>query len=132
MIEYLENTMAGWGVGTDAARYLSWITVVVAIIILSVISNWVAKKILLVGISRLIKKTKIAWDDYLLKHKVFTRLSHLAPALVIYFSATVFTAELHDYIQRFSTVFSFTNNLYIGLRLKQRSQTLAYNSMVVR
>ena len=50
-------------------------------------SNLIAKAIILNVVTRIVKKTTSTWDDIFLEQKVFTRLSHLAPALVIWFMA---------------------------------------------
>jgi miniconductance mechanosensitive channel len=113
MIEQLQSTLNTWGLNETLAVYASWITIIVAIFILSFVANYIAKRILLVGVSRLIKRTKIAWDDALLENKVFTRLSHIVPALAIYSSATVFPAELQDYIQRLSAIYMILTAVFV-------------------
>lgn len=50
-------------------------------------ANWITKKIILQLVHHTAKKTRTQWDDQLVKHKVFTRLSHLAPSTVIYLLA---------------------------------------------
>jgi miniconductance mechanosensitive channel len=105
MIEQLQSTFNSWGLNETVTVYASWIAIIVAIFILSLVAHYIAKRILLVGVSRLIIRTKTVWDDALLENKVFTRLSHIAPALVVYFSATVFPTELQDHIQRFSAIY---------------------------
>ncbi len=70
-------------------QWADWINIalgIVVILLLAYLSDVITKKILLTVITRLIKKSKTAWDDILLETKVFSRLSHLAPALVIYYS----------------------------------------------
>jgi miniconductance mechanosensitive channel len=105
MNERLQSIANSWGLNETTTVWISWIAIIIAVILLSVIANYIAKRVLLVGVSRIIKRTKTAWDDVLLENKVFTRLSHIAPALVIYFSATVFPPELREYIQRFSAIY---------------------------
>jgi miniconductance mechanosensitive channel len=105
MIEQLQSTFNSWGLNETVTVYASWIAIIAAIFILSLVAHYIAKRILLVGVSRLIIRTKTVWDDALLENKVFTRLSHIAPALVVYFSATVFPTELQDHIQRFSAIY---------------------------
>ncbi len=105
MIDYLQNLFIAWGMSETFALYLGWTVVIIGIILGAVVANFIAKQILLNVINRLIRKTRITWDDYLIEHKVFTRLSHIAPALVIYFAATGFPPGWQDYLQRFSTVY---------------------------
>jgi len=59
---------------------------IVALFIVAMIVHWITKIITIKIIHRLVEKSKTEWDDYLLKHKVFQSLSHLASALVFYYS----------------------------------------------
>jgi miniconductance mechanosensitive channel len=72
----------GLGDGTAllAARAIAFALMIAA----AYVANFVAKRLLLRGIKDLVERTKTVWDDMLLKRHVFNRLSHLAPALVIY------------------------------------------------
>jgi hypothetical protein len=44
-----------------------------------------AKSIILQVVTRIVKRTTSTWDDIFHEQKVFTRLSHFAPVLVIWF-----------------------------------------------
>jgi len=59
---------------------------IVALFIVAMIVHWITKILTIKIIHRLVEKSKTEWDDYLLKHKVFQSLSHLASALVFYYS----------------------------------------------
>jgi miniconductance mechanosensitive channel len=75
------------GFGNSLSSFLSTIALVLIVIFLSWVSNITAKAIILKIVTRIIKKTSTTWDDVFLEQKVFTRLSHFAPALVIWFMA---------------------------------------------
>lgn len=113
MIEYLQNLFSNWGMGQTVSLYIGWAVVVIGIILGAIIANYITKKILLNIITRIIRKTKFSWDDYLLENKVFTRLSHIAPALVIYFTSTGFPQVWQNYLQRFSTVYMIVAGLFV-------------------
>ena len=113
MVEKITNIIIKWGINESFALFLGWVAISVSILLLSIIANYIAKKILLMGVTRVIKRTKTNWDDALLENKVFTRLSHIAPALVIYFTSTVFSVGLKDYIQRFSTIYMILTGLLV-------------------
>jgi len=53
--------------------------------------NWVAKRILVRGVHKLVGRTQATWDDDLVKNKVFEKLSHLAPALAFTFGSNGLT-----------------------------------------
>ena len=97
---WLENQgLEGW-----VAEYTSWAAVVLVVIVLAIIVNYVAKKILLVVLSFLIKRTKTKWDDALLERRVLHRASHVAPALVVYWYAAAFPG-LESLIERLAMVY---------------------------
>ncbi len=57
---------------------------ILLLLVLCFVVNWVAKRILLRVIARVVRQTQTQWDDILLERHVFERLSHLAPGLVLY------------------------------------------------
>jgi miniconductance mechanosensitive channel len=75
------------GLSYSLSSLLSTVALVLIVILLSWLSNLIAKAIILQIVTRIVKKTTTTWDDVFLEQKVFTRLSHFAPALVIWFMA---------------------------------------------
>ncbi len=112
MAEILKNWLIDQGVGEGLAGYICWLGVALGVIILAFVCNYIAKRFLLVGVRYLVKKSRTRWDDALLEHKVLTRLSHLAPALVIYFSANLFP-PIQEPLRRFSTVYMMLVGLFV-------------------
>ncbi len=92
------------GIPYEWAGALGWLGLAVAVIIAAWLANFVARHFLLSAVSYIVKKSRTTWDDALLEHRVFSRLSHLAPALVIYYAAYLFPSMM-DTIQRFSTIY---------------------------
>ncbi len=75
------------GLSYGLSSLLSTITLVIVVTALSWVANFIAKFIINTIVTRIVKSTSSQWDDIFLEQKVFTRLSHLAPALVIWFMA---------------------------------------------
>jgi miniconductance mechanosensitive channel len=75
------------GLSYGLSSFLSTIALVLIVILLSWLANLIAKAIIFQVVTRIVKKTTNTWDDIFLEQKVFTRLSHFAPALVIWFMA---------------------------------------------
>ena len=103
----LEGEFSFFGFGDTLVEQLalSW----GGVILLAFLSNWVAKGVILRGLRAVAKKTRSQWDDVMVERKVFERLSHLAPALVVYLSApALFRAEVDatavDYLRRVANV----------------------------
>lgn len=81
---WLKDLFIRAGLGYDISSFVSTITLVAGVITLSWLANLIAKAIILKIVTRVVRKTTSKWDDIFLEQKVFTRLSHLAPALVIW------------------------------------------------
>ncbi len=66
------------------------------VLLLALLSNLIAKKFLLRGMKAVALKTRSRWDDVLVERQVFDRLSHLAPALVVYVAAPFLLGQGED------------------------------------
>lgn len=93
-LENYELWLQKIGLSLQFAQFTKVTTSILAIIIFAIVANWIAKKIIVTGLSAITKRTKNTWDNFLVERKVFHRLSHLAPALVIQFSIGI---ALYDY-----------------------------------
>lgn len=82
---WLKELLVDAGIGYDFASFLSTIGLVAIVLFLSWLSNLVAWFIISQVVTRIVKRSKSQWDDIFLEQKVFTRLSHFAPVLVIWF-----------------------------------------------
>ncbi|MDY0202335.1 MAG: mechanosensitive ion channel [Tenuifilaceae bacterium] len=113
--EFLENYefwLQGLGLSVDLAQFAKVASSVLAIILLSIIANFIAKKIIVVGLTAITKHTKNTWDDFLIQRRVFHKLSHLAPALVIQFTIGIalydYNPSLTDIIEKFTYIYIAT------------------------
>lgn len=80
-----------------------------AVIFVAWLANFITKQVLVRAVQSLVKRTKTTWDDIFVEHGVFTKLSHLAPALVFYFAAHLLFPQESDgrfaeLVQRLATV----------------------------
>ncbi|HZY26124.1 MAG TPA: mechanosensitive ion channel domain-containing protein [Bacteroidales bacterium] len=91
---WFKNVFIHAGMSYSISSLLSAIALVLIVIVLSWFSNLIAKTIILNIVTRIVKRTTNTWDDIFLEQKVFTRLSHFAPALVLWFMAAL---ALKDY-----------------------------------
>ena len=85
MLEFIFNWLVGLGIGPEVAK--NWVVPLVVgsgILLLSVVSDFVVKRIALRTLKFVIAKTRTFWDDAIVEHQVLDRLAHLAPALVIF------------------------------------------------
>ena len=81
---WLKDLFIHAGMSYSFSTFMSALTLIVGVLFLSWLANLVTKAIILRIVARIVKKTTSTWDDIFLEQKVFTRLSHFAPALVIW------------------------------------------------
>lgn len=101
------------------ARLSAVVVTVLAIVAVAMIVHWITKMIVIKVIHRLVEKTKTDWDDYLLKHKVFQALSHLASAMVFYYSCNF--SEINEVTVLLT---KFTNIYFVFIFVRVISGTL--------
>lgn len=101
------------------AKASAVIVTFLAVVVLAMIVHWITKQIVIRVIHRLVEKTKTDWDDYLLKHKVFQSLSHLASAMVFYYSCNF--SEIQEVASLLTT---FTNIYFVFIFVRVISGTL--------
>ena len=83
-MELIENWLVEQNLDATAALVLARIIAYFFVIFLSVLANFVAKRLILAVVKSLVSRTRTTWDDTLVERRVFSKLSHLAPALVLY------------------------------------------------
>lgn len=110
------NSMSKWliekGIAEQLAPHFATGILIFAVIIFSSIADLITKRYILHLISHYIKKSKTNWDDVLLEKKVFERLSHIAPALVVHMSAAAFP-NYQDWIQRLAFSYMILVGIYV-------------------
>lgn len=89
-MEFIKNQLDGYGMSEQTIGYLSNIIMIVFIAVVSMLANLIAKKIVLKTIIRIVNNNRYTWDKIILEKKVLHKLSHLVPAIIIYYSASIF------------------------------------------
>ncbi|WP_462280464.1 mechanosensitive ion channel family protein [Salinivirga cyanobacteriivorans] len=108
--EWLLNT----GINSNLADIFYVGANILAIIAISIIADWVAKRIILQTIKQIVRKSKVTWDDVIFERKVFNRLSHLAPAIVIYYLIEVAFPEASGWVN-FVQKLTYMYMVFIGI-----------------
>ena len=102
MLEIIYNWLLSLDVEPEIAKnWIAPLLVGLCILALSVIADFIVKRIALRTLKYVLAKTQIPWNDACVEHRVLDRLAHLAPAVVIYLLADLpfagMTAEDRDY-----------------------------------
>ena len=80
---FLRDLFQELGMSKQLSIFLETLIIVTVVAFLSWLSYIVARFIIDKIVANIIRKTRFKWDDIFFDNKVFTRLSHFAPAVVI-------------------------------------------------
>ena len=105
-MEYLDTLFDRWlkdwliniGIPEDISLYVSVAIDVILLFIVCYVVYWISKKIIFKIFSTFAKKTKSEWDDILLKGKVFSSISHLAPVIILRLFIPLVFSDFHTII----------------------------------
>jgi len=86
--EYLQSQL----LDDSTSTVLAYVLISILIIAISIVANFITKRIVLKLLSVYIKRNRFEWDDKLLERKVFQKLSHLVPGIIFYYSAGIYWA----------------------------------------
>jgi miniconductance mechanosensitive channel len=83
LLAELREALTERGLAPDHAELATMGVGIACLLVLAWLGNFVAKRVILRVVSAVVERSRFEWDDALLKAGVFTRLSHLAPAMVL-------------------------------------------------
>ena len=86
-LSVFETWLVGQGVEAAVAGMAATAVGILVVVVLAAVANFAAKRVLLRAMVTLAERSETSWDDALTERRVFHRLAHIAPALVIYFFA---------------------------------------------
>ena len=89
-MDFIRNQLDGTGMSEQTIGILSNIIMVIFIAVVSILANYIAKKIVLKTIDHIVNNNRYKWGHIIVEKKLFHKLSHLVPAIIIYYSAYVF------------------------------------------
>lgn len=89
-MEIVSQQLLKYGMDATIVKYLSIVITIILIMIFCIIANFITKKVVIRMITKIVNNTKFHWDNVLLERKVFHKLSHIVPAIIIYRFASTF------------------------------------------
>ncbi len=93
-ILWYHELLTGIGLSDNLVAVIRTVTVIAVTVGLAILADFVIKRIIIAAITRIARKSKNNWDDIFVERKVFNRLAHLAPAIIVYYSIPyIFEAE---------------------------------------
>ena len=145
LIARFRSLLADAGFGDPAVFYAGEALELIWVGILAWVANLIAKRLLLTLVHAFAGRTKTEWDDRLVERKVFHRLSHMAPGMVIYSLAPVVleSERLIAWAQKGSQIYMILmavlavnalanalNDIYNGYDVSKRIPILGYLQVV--
>jgi len=80
----IKSILLDWGITEYYINIIRTIIVIFIIFLFCLFLNYLAKKIISKIIKRIVDKSKNDWDNILYEKRIFNRLSHFVPALLIF------------------------------------------------
>jgi miniconductance mechanosensitive channel len=118
----IRNFLHSIGVEESYIEFLYHLVGIGFIVLAAVLSDLICRRVILTIIARIVRKTENNWDDIILERKVFNRLSHLAPAIVVFYSISF---ALKDF-PKLELFLQHTVNIYMIIII-----TLVINSFLL-
>ena len=88
------DLLSGTGMSDNLGIIIENATIILITVLLALLADFVVKRIIITTIHRIARKSKNNWDDIFVERKVFNRLAHIAPAIIVYYALQyIFDAE---------------------------------------
>jgi len=81
---WLKDFLIGLGLSYNMASFIITAGMILVVIFLSWLANLITRVIIRQVVIRIVRRTTKTWVNIFLEHKVFTRLSHFVPAIIIW------------------------------------------------
>ncbi len=101
--EKVEDAIGEWtyykSIGTDTERYQGIAVLIVGTLVLSLLAYLLAKLFVHVFVRRAVRFTRTKWDDFLVERRLFSRISLVVPALIVFYSAQFYPLEWQEGVE---------------------------------
>ncbi|MAG93114.1 MAG: mechanosensitive ion channel protein MscS [Planctomycetaceae bacterium] len=101
--EKVEDAISEWTfykfIGTEAEWYQAIAVLMVGTLVLSLLAYLLAKLIVHVFVRRAVRFTRTKWDDFLVERRLFSRISLIVPALIVFYSAQFYPLEWQEGVE---------------------------------
>jgi len=103
------NWLLEQNINPGIAEIASWMVAGLCLLVVALLANFLAKRLINSVIHPIIEKSSITWDDLLIEHQVIVRFSHIVPAAVIHLLAPLALGD-NEAVRSF---FDLLINLYM-------------------
>ncbi|HOP59018.1 MAG TPA: mechanosensitive ion channel [Bacteroidales bacterium] len=92
------------GMAESSSVLISSILAFIGLLVFSWLVYFTVSKVIIHFLKKLANRTNTNWDNILFDQKVFRRLSHLIPAVIIHYGASVILKEFPSYVEFIQTI----------------------------
>ncbi|WP_246223002.1 mechanosensitive ion channel family protein [Draconibacterium halophilum] len=93
---YLLEQIREIGTMDFLAKPLAALICIMLIVFVAWLAHFITRKIFLVIVQRIARRTKTHWDDILVENRVFKGLAHLVPAFILFYTADFSYPNIHQ------------------------------------
>lgn len=98
IINFLKDLLSSFGIVEGFLAFWLPFFILLLLIVLGLIVNVIAKQIIVRIAAKVVRKSKVIWDDILFEQKFFNRLSLVTGAIVVYKTSALALAEYPNLI----------------------------------
>lgn len=113
MLHFVTDLFMRLKLSEDLSTTLAVVSILIAIGVIAVVVNFILKRYIVMIMRQLLSRSKSVFVKELLKHDLFKQLSHLGPALVIYFTVTCIESAKFEITTTISTVIHHAAQVYM-------------------
>lgn len=122
--EFFKRLLLDIGLSENHSNHLSQLAVFILLLTFSILAYYITWRIIRKLLIPLFKKSKNQFDDLLIKHKFFRRLSYLVPAFILYYFSDDALTIFPDFVGTFNAILEIFFILIIVLILDSLLSTL--------
>ena len=122
--EFLKRLLLDIGLTETQSNHLSQLAVFILLLIFSILAYYITWRIIRKLLIPLFKKSKNQFDDLLIKHNFFRRLSYLVPAFILYYFSDDALTIFPDFVNTFNAILEIFFILIVILILDSLLSTL--------
>ena len=107
-VEKLDKLLLSTGMPEGMEAIIRTVIVAVVILAVAILADIITRRIILAGIRRIVLKSKTQIDDILIQRRVFHKIAHIVPGLLIYFTVGFIFSDypvLGDIIGRLTLIY---------------------------
>lgn len=84
MHDWINILLTQWGLNTETVGWLERWVIIALILIAAFLADFICRRVIVEGIKKVTKRTKVTWDDLVFNDRVLNYFCHIIPPVIIY------------------------------------------------